>query len=296
MASKDWQYSCQDCLIAFPARDCISLSLVGVFDSGVGGLSILDEALRQLPEHDYIYLADSANAPYGEKSSEWIAARSLSLCQYLAQANCDAIVVACNTATAEAIKHIRAQVNIPVVGVEPGIKPAAMQSQNGVVGVLATEATLKSDKFNALLATLPSECRFIKQAGAGLVPLIEAGKADSEETLDLLAKHLEPIQDAGSDTLVLGCTHYPFLRKAIRKLLGDSITLIDTSDAVVRQLKRQLETLDQSKKLANGMHQEYGAVRFISSKDDVALRNMAQDLMRSDLQLHQVSSNPLGLV
>lgn len=272
------------------------MSLVGVFDSGVGGLSILDEALRQLPEHDYIYLADSANAPYGEKSSEWIAARSLHLCQYLARANCDAIVVACNTATAEAIKHIRAQVNIPVVGVEPGIKPAAMQSQNGVVGVLATEATLKSDKFNALLATLPSECRFIKQAGAGLVPLIEAGKADSEETLDLLAKHLEPIQDAGSDTLVLGCTHYPFLRKAIRKLLGDSITLIDTSDAVVRQLKRQLETLEKSKKFANSSKQEHGAVRFISSKDDVALRNMAQDLMRSDLQLHDVSSTPLELV
>jgi glutamate racemase len=168
-----------------------------------------------------------------------------------------------------------------------------MQSQNGVVGVLATEATLKSDKFNALLATLPSECRFIKQAGAGLVPLIEAGKADSEETLDLLAKHLEPIQDAGSDTLVLGCTHYPFLRKAIRKLLGDSITLIDTSDAVIRQLKRQLEALESTGKIANDGR---GGVRFVSSKDDVALLNMAQDLMRSDLQLHQVSSMPLGAI
>ena len=269
------------------------MALVGVFDSGVGGLSILDEALRQLPQHDYIYLADSANAPYGEKSSAWIAERSLRLCQYLEQAHCDAIVVACNTATAEAIKHIRAQVQIPVVGVEPGIKPAAMQSQNGVVGVLATEATLKSDKFNALLATLPSECRFIKQAGAGLVPLIEAGKADSEEALDLLAKHLEPIQDAGSDTLVLGCTHYPFLRKAIRKLLGDSITLIDTSDAVIRQLKRQLEALESSDKLPNNGR---GTVRFVSSKDDAALLNMAKDLMRSDLQLHQVSSLPLGII
>ena len=145
----------------------------------------MDEALRQLPEHDYIYLADSANAPYGEKSSEWIAERSLSLCQYLASSHCDAIVVACNTATAQAIAQIRRSLSIPIIGVEPGIKPAAMQSQNGVVGVLATEATLKSDKFNALLATLPSECRFIKQAGAGLVPLIEAGKANSEEALEL---------------------------------------------------------------------------------------------------------------
>ena len=249
----------------------------------------MDEALRQLPQHDYIYLADSANAPYGEKSSEWIAARSLILCKYLASKGCDAIVVACNTATAEAIAQIRAELSIPIIGVEPGIKPAAMQSQNGIVGVLATEATLKSDKFNALLATLPSHCRFIKQSGAGLVPLIEAGKADSEETLDLLSKHLEPILDAGSDTLVLGCTHYPFLRKSIRKLLGATITLIDTSDAVVRQLKRQLEALDLSSDSG-----ECWSVLLISSKDEASLLAMAKDLLSSDLNLHSIHSAFLG--
>ena len=258
------------------------MALIGVFDSGVGGLSILDEALRQLPEHDYIYLADSLNAPYGEKSSEWIASRSMELCQYLAAQGCQAIMIACNTATAQAIAHIRAELNsIPIIGVEPGIKPAAMQSHNGVVGVLATEATLKSDKFNALLATLPSDCHFIKQSGEGLVPLIEAGKANSEETLELLAKHLITMQDAGADTIVLGCTHYPFLKKAIRKLLGDSINLIDTSDAVVRQLKRKLET--SQGKLTND---KAGTVKFISSKDAETLRNMAQELMQSDLSAH----------
>ena len=255
----------------------------------MGGLSILDEALRQLPQHDYIYLADSVNAPYGEKSSEWISARSLSLCKYLADAGCDAIVVACNTATAEAIKHIRAEVLVPVIGVEPGIKPAAMQSQNNIVGVLATEATLKSDKFNALLNTLPNDCQFIKQAGAGLVPLIESGKADNEETLELLAKHLEPIQYAGADTLVLGCTHYPFLRKAIRKLLGESITLIDTSDAVVRQLKRQLENLKST-----SSSNEHGTVLFLSSKNEESLLVMAQDLMSADLTSHVVEARILG--
>jgi glutamate racemase len=267
------------------------LALIGVFDSGVGGLSILDESLRQLPQHDYIYLADSQNAPYGEKSSEWIAARSLVLCRYLVNQGCDAIVIACNTATAQAIAQIRAELDIPVIGVEPGIKPASMQSQNGVVGVLATEATLKSDKFNALLATLPSNCQFIKQAGAGLVPLIEDGKAESEETLELLAKHLEPIQDAGSDTIVLGCTHYPFLKKSIRKLLGDSIHLIDTSDAVVRQLKRQLES---SGKLVD--HKGFGSVLFISSKDSASLFNMAQDLLTCNLDQHPVESKILGAV
>ena len=267
------------------------MALIGVFDSGVGGLSILDEALRQLPQHDYIYLADSANAPYGEKTSDWIAERSLTLCKYLASNGCDAIVVACNTATAQAIKQIRESTAIPIIGVEPGIKPAAMQSQNHIVGVLATEATLKSDKFNALLQTLPSDCQFIKQAGAGLVPLIESGRADSEETLELLARHLEPIQDAGADTLVLGCTHYPFLRKAIRKLLGESITLVDTSDAVVRQLKRQLELLHQE-----NSRKEFGSVTFLSSKNKELLLSMAQDLMSADLTSHQVDAQILGEV
>jgi glutamate racemase len=261
------------------------LALIGVFDSGVGGLSILDEALRQLPEHNYIYLADSINAPYGERSSEWIANRTMELCQYLAAQGCDAIMVACNTATAEAIANIRHELsNIPIIGVEPGIKPAAMQSSNGIVGVLATEATLKSDKFSDLLATLPN-CQFVKQAGAGLVPLIEAGQANSEETLELLAQHLEPIQEAGADTLVLGCTHYPFLRKAIRKLLGDSINLIDTSEAVVRQLKRKLES--QEKHLD---HKESGSIKFISSKDAQKLHHMARELMQSDLDEHSIQS------
>ena len=202
----------------------------------------MDEALRQLPQHDYIYLADSANAPYGEKSSEWIAARSLILCKYLASKGCDAIVVACNTATAEAIAQIRTELSIPIIGVEPGIKPAAMQSQNGIVGVLATEATLKSDKFNALLATLPDHC-----------------------------------------------THYPFLRKSIRKLLGDTITLIDTSDAVVKQLKRQLETLEH-----NSHSEKHGSITLISSKNEASLLVMAKDLLSSDLNLHLVHSALLG--
>ena len=251
----------------------------------------MDEALRQLPQHDYIYLADSANAPYGEKPSDWITKRSQALCRFLADKGCDAIVIACNTATAEAIQQIRQQLSIPIIGVEPGIKPAAMQSQNHIVGVLATEATLKSDKFNALLATLPSDCRFIKQAGAGLVPLIESGNADGQDTLELLAKHLEPIQDAGADTLVLGCTHYPFLRKAIRKLLGESITLVDTSDAVVRQLKRQLEASKHVNTYA-----DFGSVQLISSKNESSLLMMAQDLMSADLEKHSVQAHILGEV
>lgn len=263
------------------------MATIGVFDSGVGGLSILDEALKQLPLHHYIYLADSANAPYGEKSASWIANRSLHMCRYLVEHGCDAIVVACNTATAEAIAQIRAELQIPVIGVEPGIKPAAMQSQNGVVGVLATEATLNSDKFNALLATLPSQCRFIKQAGAGLVPLIENGEIESPAMRTLLQTHLQGIVEAQADTLVLGCTHYPFLKNHIRELIGASITIVDTSDAVVRQLGRQLEQHG----LANGAG--IMSLNLLSTANGDTLQAMAERLLQTPLSHRSINNQSL---
>jgi glutamate racemase len=263
------------------------LATIGVFDSGVGGLSILDEALKQLPLHHYIYLADSANAPYGEKSASWIANRSLQMCRYLLDQGCDAIVVACNTATAEAIAQIRSELQIPIIGVEPGIKPAAMQSQNGVVGVLATEATLNSNKFNALLATLPSHCRFIKQAGAGLVALIENGEIESPAMRTLLQTHLQGIVEAQADTLVLGCTHYPFLKNHIRELIGASITIVDTSDAVVRQLGRQLEQ--------HGLANEAGimSLNLLSTANGDTLQAMAERLLQTPLSHRSINNQSL---
>jgi glutamate racemase len=267
------------------------LALIGVFDSGVGGLSILDEALRQLPNHDYLYFADSANAPYGEKSPEWIAERSLAVCQSLAQAGCQAIVVACNTATAEAIQGIRAELKtIPIIGVEPGIKPAALQSQKGLVGVLATEATLKSEKFNALLATLPVDCRFIKQAGAGLVPLIESGQLNAPETAALLAQHLQPMITAGVDTLVLGCTHYPFLMPLILNQLGSLVLIVDTSEAVVRQLVRQLEAHRIPSEVPGRR-----SVLLLSTADGARLHSMAMQLLRSDMAKLNIDFKTVGL-
>lgn len=253
------------------------MATIGVFDSGVGGLSILDEALKQLPRHHYIYLADSANAPYGEKSARWIANRSLQMCRYLVDQGCNAIVVACNTATAEAIAQIRSELQIPIIGVEPGIKPAAMQSRNGVVGVLATEATLNSDKFNALLATLPSHCRVIKQAGAGLVPLIENGQIESPQMRALLQTHLKNIVEAHADTLVLGCTHYPFLKNQIKALVGSSIGIVDTSDAVVRQLGRQLEQHRLAKQVGSV------SLHLLSTGNGDTLQAMAERLLQTPL-------------
>ena len=290
MATQDWQDTSQRGLNALQIRERLTVVTIGVFDSGVGGLSILDEALQQLPHHNYIYFADSANAPYGDKPPQWIAERSLQICRYLVEQDCSAIVVACNTATAEAIATIRSTLDIPIIGVEPGIKPAAMQSQNGIVGVLATEATLNSDKFNALLATLPEHCQFIKQAGAGLVPLIEAGLIETPEMQALLRSHLKPIQDQGADTLVLGCTHYPFLKKMIRAVVGDSMTLIDTSDAVVRQLLRQMH---QQGLIVSSKHSP--KLSLLSTANADTLEAMAERLLHRDLSKYAIYTKTLTL-
>ena len=290
MATQDWQDTSHSGLDVSQFLKRLAMVTIGVFDSGVGGLSILDEALQQLPHHNYIYFADSANAPYGDKPPQWIAERSLQICRYLMEQDCSAIVVACNTATAEAIATIRSTLDIPIIGVEPGIKPAAMQSQNGIVGVLATEATLNSDKFNALLATLPEHCQFIKQAGAGLVPLIEAGLIETPEMQALLRSHLKPIQDQGADTLVLGCTHYPFLKKMIRAVVGDSMTLIDTSDAVVRQLLRQLH---QQGLIVSSKHSP--KLSLLSTSNADTLEAMAERLLHRDLSKYAIYTKTLTL-
>ena len=290
MATQDWQDTSHSGLDVSQFIERLTVVTIGVFDSGVGGLSILDEALQQLPHHNYIYFADSANAPYGDKPPQWIAERSLQICRYLVEQDCSAIVVACNTATAEAIATIRSTLDIPIIGVEPGIKPAAMQSQNGIVGVLATEATLNSDKFNALLATLPEHCQFIKQAGAGLVPLIEAGLIETPEMQALLRSHLKPIQDQGADTLVLGCTHYPFLKKMIRAVVGDSMTLIDTSDAVVRQLLRQMH---QQGLIVGSKHSP--KLSLLSTANADTLEAMAERLLHRDLSKYAIYTKTLTL-
>jgi len=290
MATQDWQDTSHSGLDVSQFIERLTVVTIGVFDSGVGGLSILDEALQQLPHHNYIYFADSANAPYGDKPPQWIAERSLQICRYLMEQDCSAIVVACNTATAEAIATIRSTLDIPIIGVEPGIKPAAMQSQNGIVGVLATEATLNSDKFNALLATLPEHCQFIKQAGAGLVPLIEAGLIETPEMQALLRSHLKPILDQGADTLVLGCTHYHFLKKMIRAVVGDSMTLIDTSDAVVRQLLRQIH---QQGLIVSSKHSP--KLSLLSTANADTLEAMAERLLHRDLSKYAIYTKTLTL-
>ena len=247
------------------------MSTIGVFDSGIGGLSVLNEALIKSPGHHYIYLADSANAPYGEKSTQWVTDRSLLMCSWLASRGCDAIVVACNTATAQAISLIRQELtHVPIIGVEPGIKPASLKSKSKMIGVLATQNTLISDKFKQLLASLMSDCEFIQQAGNGLVPLIEKGVLEGPQIEALLHQYIDPMLAQGVDTIVLGCTHYPFLHASIQKLYGDQLDIIDTSKAIVRQMQRLIKDPDS---------QDGGTVEVYSTQGGSALLELAQKLL-----------------
>jgi glutamate racemase len=222
---------------------------IGVFDSGVGGLSVLRHIRAQLPQEHLIYFADSGFAPYGDKTEAMVVERSLAVAAFLVARGVKALVVACNTATVAAIKAIRAgHPTLPVVGVEPGLKPGAAATRNGKVGVLATRRTLEGEKFLLLREQIASatQAEFLLQPCVGLVDLIEQGELDTDATRAMVARYIAPLVDEGADTLVLGCTHYPFVREAIARAVleagGHDVVLIDTGDAVARQLARLLES------------------------------------------------------
>lgn len=213
---------------------------VGVFDSGVGGLSVLRHVREALPQHRLLYVADSGHVPYGDKSPEYIRTRSLALTRFLLEHGAKAIVVACNTATAAAASLLRATFAAPIVAMEPAVKPAVAATRSGVVGVLATVGTLESAKFAALLQQYAGDVEIVTQACPGLVEQVEAGELDSPATRELVERYTRPLLARGADTLVLGCTHYPFVRALIEEVAGPDVTLVDTGAAVARQLARRL--------------------------------------------------------
>jgi glutamate racemase len=212
---------------------------IGLFDSGIGGTSIWKEIHELLPYEDTIYLADSKNAPYGQRSKEEIIQLSIKNTEFLLNQNCKIIVVACNTATTNAIKELRAKYDVPFIGIEPAIKPAALNSQNHVIGILATQGTLNSELFQQTAEKF-QDTKIIEQIGHGLVPLIENGDINSPQMDLLLHRYLKPMIEANIDYLVLGCSHYPYLVPQIKKILPKSIGIIDSGEAVARQTKNVL--------------------------------------------------------
>jgi glutamate racemase len=234
---------------------------IGIFDSGVGGLAILRAIRSLLPAEELIYVADSAHLPYGEKSAAEVSARAVAIAEFLLANQVKAIVAACNTATAYAIDRLRSRCSIPIIGVEPGVKPAALSTQSGVVGILATTATTESMRFADLVRRFGHGVRFIVQPCPGLAEEIEGGEFDGVELQEMLRARLAPLVDAGADTIVLGCTHYSFVTALIQRVAGPQVNIIDTSTAVARQLAR---ILDERQLLSAA---PVGPVRFYSSSD-----------------------------
>ena len=213
---------------------------IGLFDSGIGGTSIWKEVHALLPNENTIYLADSKNAPYGLKSKEEIIDLSFKNTEFLLHNNCKLIIVACNTATTNAIKELRAKYDVPFIGIEPAIKPAAIQSKTHCIGILATKGTLNSELFHKSVARHP-EVHIIEQIGYELVQLIESGAIDTPEMLTLLESYLEPMVEQNIDHLVLGCSHYPYLIPKIKNLIPNHIKIIDSGEAVAKQSRRILK-------------------------------------------------------
>ena len=232
---------------------------IGLFDSGIGGTSIWKAINQLMPNENTIYLADSKNAPYGVKSKEEIIALSKKNTELLLENNCKIIVVACNTATTNAIKELRATYDVPFIGIEPAIKPAATHSKTQTIGILATKGTLSSELFNQTVS-LYQETNIIEQIGYGLVELIENGEINSTKMEELLVSYLKPMIEKNIDYLVLGCSHYPYLIPKIKEILPKSIQIIDSGEAVAKQTLAVLQNQTGISDLKKGKCEFYSNV------------------------------------
>ena len=255
----------------------MSQNPIGIFDSGLGGLTIYNEVHKLLPNENIIYLADSKNAPYGGKSKEQIIEISVKNTEFLLKNKCKLIVVACNTASTNAVKYLREHYEVPIIRVQPAIKPAALNSKTKVVGMLATKGTLESELLFETAQRFASGVKVVEQVGEGLVSLIEEGEMESPEMTRLLKKYVEPMLEQNIDQLVLGCTHYPFLTEQIREITGEDVQIVDSGEAIARQTRVIL----QQEGLLNENPEE-GKRVFYSNKNVQVLQNML-DLFHENL-------------
>lgn len=212
------------------------MATIGIFDSGSGGLSVLKEIKKALPDEKYIYFSDNAWCPYGEKSPEFIRERCRTITDMLLSKGADVIVIACNTATAAAIATLRQEYSVPFVGMEPAVKPAALGTRTGVIGVLATAGTLKASKYLDTRDRYTGGVSVVEHVGQGFVELVESGELHGAHAEEVVTSSLRPLLEAGADTIVLGCTHYPFLLDVLQKVAGPGIRFIDPAPAVARRL------------------------------------------------------------
>jgi len=259
--------------------------MIGVFDSGVGGLSVWREIAAQLPQHDTFYLADQAHVPYGPRPLAEVRRFAEGITRFLLDEGAQVVVLACNTASAAALHYLRATFpHVPFVGMEPAVKPAAQNSRTGVVGVIATPATFQGELFASLLERFAAGVKVLTQICPGLVKAVETGMLDTPETERLLRACLDPLVKAGIDELVLGCTHYPFLRPVIERIVGPSVEVIDPAPAVARQVGRVLA--------ARGARAPAGRSarhRFATTGDPTTFRRMLTRLVRTETEVESLA-------
>ncbi|MBQ3743869.1 MAG: glutamate racemase [Bacteroidales bacterium] len=256
--------------------------MIGVYDSGVGGLSIWKELRAAMPEEDFCYVSDGAYCPYGPKPPAFVVDRAMAVSRFLTGRGAEIIVVACNTATAAAISTLRASFQTPFVGMEPALKPAALHSRSGVVGVLATAGTFKGRLYLNTLARFSGRVKVIEQVGTGLVELVEQGKLEGAEAEALVGRYVRPMLEAGADHIVLGCTHYPFLTGTIAKIVDGRAAIVNPAPAVARQAQRVLSEL----RARTGRQKEpagaSGMNTFFSTGSDETLQKLVRQIAGAD--------------
>jgi glutamate racemase len=253
---------------------------IGVLDSGVGGLSLLRAIQAELPQENLLYVADSAHAPYGDKSPAWISARSAQIISFLVGQQCKAVVIACNTITAVAVSELRDSFAIPIIAIEPAIKPAAVMTQSGVIAVMATTRTLHSESLQRLRRRYAAGVEVLFVPCPGLADKVESVDLHSSEVEQLLRSLLTPALDKGVDTLVLGCTHYPFLLNSIQRVVGPDVQIIDPSAAVAAEVGRRLQALDLL-----STQQTPGILAFCSSAAQDKARSIMSTLLGQPLSV-----------
>ncbi|WP_319408298.1 glutamate racemase [uncultured Desulfosarcina sp.] len=230
---------------------------IGVFDSGVGGLSVLREIRHALPEEDLLYVADSGHAPYGNRPGKFITDRAEAIVEFFLNEGVKAVVVACNTVTTVAILTLRSRFTIPIVAIEPAVKPAAQLTRSGVIGVLATSQTLASESFSRLAEKYGMGVQILEQPCPGLVELVEKAELNGPRTEALIVRYVSPLLEQGADTIVLGCTHFPFLISTIRAVAGPNVAVLDPAVAVARELHRRLKASELLASKANGSTEQF---------------------------------------
>jgi glutamate racemase len=262
---------------------------IGVFDSGVGGLSVLREIRALLPAENLIYVADSAHAPYGDRPADFIQQRAAAVVGFFAGAGAKAIVVACNTATAVAIQGLRSRFQLPVVAIEPAVKPAAAMTQSGVIGILATRQTLESERFLRLVEDHGKGLKVLTQPCPGFVEQVEKGELEGAATDALVGRYVRPLVDGGADVIVLGCTHYPYLHAVISRVAGPGVSIVDPAVAVARQLERRLEAANLLASLERA-----GTEQFWTSGAPETVRPVVAKLWARDVEVKSLAALVAG--